>query len=116
MFVSEHLSYSQTNLFSKIVSDYLKGSEDLRRFYSSLPNIEGVKEAIDRKKQQPVNRKMLVEVLKEQYASVTLKDPVKDNIEALLSDTTFTVCTAHQPNLFTGPLYFVYKVLHTIRL
>lgn len=41
---------------------------------------------------------------------------VQENIEALLQENTFTVCTAHQPNLFTGPLYFVYKVLHTIRL
>ncbi|HEY6955424.1 MAG TPA: bacillithiol biosynthesis BshC, partial [Flavisolibacter sp.] len=116
MFVSEHLSYSQTNSFSKIVSDYLNRSEDLKPFYSSLPGIEGVKETIERKKRQPVNRKMLVEVLKKQYESVPLTDAARNNIESLLSDTTFTVCTAHQPNLFTGPLYFVYKVLHTIKL
>ncbi|MGZ3939019.1 MAG: bacillithiol biosynthesis cysteine-adding enzyme BshC [Flavisolibacter sp.] len=116
MFVSEHLSYSQTNSFSKIVSDYLNRSEDLKPFYSSPPDIEGVKETIERKKQQPVNRQMLVEVLNKQYESVRSSDAVKNNIQALSSGSTFTVCTAHQPNLFTGPLYFVYKVLHTIKL
>src|SRR6476660_264817 len=106
MFVNEHLSYGQTNSFSKIVSDYLSGAENIKPFYSSSPSIEGVKEIIDKKKQQPVNRQMLVEVLKQQYESVASTDAVRKNIEALASDTTFTVCTAHQPNLFTGPLYF----------
>ena len=116
MFVSEHLSYSQTNSFSKIVSDYLRTSETIKPFYSWSPTIDGVKEAISGKTQQPVNRALLVEVLKQQYQSVTSTDAVKNNINALAAATTFTVCTAHQPNLFTGPLYFVYKVLHTIRL
>lgn len=62
------------------------------------------------------NRKVLVEVLKEQYAVHNMFPAVQANIDALLQNNTFTVCTAHQPNLFTGPLYFVYKVLHTIRL
>ena len=34
----------------------------------------------------------------------------------LLKENTFTVTTAHQPNIFTGPLYFFYKILHTIHL
>src|SRR5699024_3935377 len=35
----------------------------------------------------------------------------------LLADrNTFTICTAHQPNLFTGYLYFVYKILHAVKL
>lgn len=116
MFLTEHLAYSQTNAFSKIVSDYLSGSENLRAFYSSMPTVKGVEETIEKKKQQPVNRKLLVEVLKEQYSVASTSEAVSNNIELLLSENTFTVCTAHQPNLFTGPLYFVYKVLHTIKL
>src|SRR5439155_6237894 len=38
------------------------------------------------------------------------------NIDALLSTDTFTVTTAHQPNILTGPLYFIYKILHAIKL
>ena len=116
MFLTEHLSYSQTNAFSKIVSDYLNCSENLKPFYSSLPTIKGIEETIEKKKLQPVNRKMLADVLKAQYQKVSKTDAVEKNIESLLLENTFTVCTAHQPNLFTGPLYFVYKVLHTIKL
>ncbi|MBO9684836.1 MAG: bacillithiol biosynthesis cysteine-adding enzyme BshC, partial [Flavisolibacter sp.] len=112
----EHLPYDQTNAFSKIALDYLSGSEDLRPFYSLPPTVKGIEETIQRKKQQAVNRRKLVEVLQDQYQSVSATDEVKKNIESLLSENTFTVCTAHQPNLFTGPLYFVYKVLHTIKL
>jgi bacillithiol biosynthesis cysteine-adding enzyme BshC len=116
MFFTEHLPYSQTNAFSKIALDYLNGSEMLRPFYSSLPTVDGIEDTIQRKKRQPVNRKLLVDVLQEQYQKVSATDAVTKNIELLLSENTFTVCTAHQPNLFTGPLYFVYKVLHTIKL
>jgi len=116
MFSSEHVPYNQTNAYSKTVLDYLSGAGMLRPFYSLPSTLDGIKQAIERKKQQPVNRKLLVDVLNEQYEKVASTDEVKKNIELLLSQNTFTVCTAHQPNLFTGPLYFVYKVLHAIKL
>jgi len=116
MFSTEHVPYNQTNAFSKIALDYLSGSGDLKPFYSFPPTVHGIKEAVQRKRQQPVNRKELVEVLQKQYKGISATTEVIKNIEALLSENTFTVCTAHQPNLFTGPLYFVYKVLHTIKL
>jgi bacillithiol synthase len=116
MFLTEHLPYNQTNAFGKIALDYLSGSENLKAFYSQSPTVKGIEETIQRKKQQPVNRQKLIEVLQAQYQTVSSTSEVKKNIESLFSENTFTVCTAHQPNLFTGPLYFVYKVLHTIKL
>jgi bacillithiol biosynthesis cysteine-adding enzyme BshC len=116
MFLTAHLPYNQTHAFGKIVLDYLNGSENLKPFYSFEPSVKNIEETIQRKKQQTVNRQKLVDVLQDQYQAIPATDEVKKNIEALLSENTFTVCTAHQPNLFTGPLYFVYKVLHTIKL
>lgn len=72
--------------------------------------------AIAGRKKFPVNRQTLVSSLKEQYETLRKIDSVEENIESLLDDRTFTVCTAHQPNLLTGYLYFVYKILHAIRL
>ena len=77
---------------------------------------EGVQKAIEARKQFPTNRQLLVEELKKQYAAVKTTGYVQKNIEALLSPDTFTITTAHQNNIFTGPLYFIYKILHTIRL
>jgi bacillithiol biosynthesis cysteine-adding enzyme BshC len=51
-----------------------------------------------------------------QYKELDDCEAIKANVDALLSENTFTVCTAHQPNIFTGHLYFVYKILHTVKL
>jgi bacillithiol biosynthesis cysteine-adding enzyme BshC len=116
MFASQHIPYNQTASFSKLVLHYLQDAETVRPFYAFRPDVDGIKALLEQRKSFATNRSVLVKVLKEQYASHSFTPAVQENIEALLSDNTFTVCTAHQPNLFTGPLYFVYKVLHTIRL
>src|SRR5947209_1015688 len=116
MFAAEHITYRQTSFFSKIITDYLEESPALKPFYELSATLEGFREAINRKQHQPVNRSLLVDVLRKQYSQVNVNEKVRHNIEALLSPKTFTVCTAHQPNLFTGPLYFIYKILHTIKL
>lgn len=110
------LSYESTGYFSKIVTDYLEQSATLRPFYVHPPTMEGVQNAIEARRAFDTPRKVLVDTLTEQYASVTMDEKVKTNIQSLLSPNTFTVVTAHQPNIFTGPLYFIYKILHTIQL
>ena len=64
----------------------------------------------------PVDRGALVQALKEQYAGLDQSDTALAQIERLAETTTFTVTTAHQPSLFTGPLYFIYKIASTIHL
>ena len=116
MFAAQHIPYTQTASFSKIVIDYLNGAETLKPFYSQAPSLGGIKAKIEERKKFTTNRSVLVDVLKEQYSRLETSSPVQQNIESLLSKNTFTVCTAHQPNLFTGPLYFIYKILHAIKL
>lgn len=116
MFASEHITYLETNAFSKFVIDYIQGKPQLQQFHSFPTTLEGIKLAIERRQQQKVERDILVEVLKDQYSTVEVCDEVSKNIEALQQENCFTVCTAHQPALFTGPLYFIYKILHTIKL
>ena len=115
-FTAKYIPYKQTGAFSKIVTDYLDGSPKLRPFYFATPDADGIKKAIEQRKQYPINRQLLVSELAKEYASVETKKPVEQNIDLLLQENTFTVCTAHQPNIFTGHLYFVYKILHAVKL
>lgn len=110
------LAYSGTGYFSKIVTDYLADAPALRPFYGSRPDKEGIKSAIAARKQFPQQRKALVEALQAQYESVHTTAAVQQNILSLEAENTFTITTAHQPAIFTGTLYFIYKILHVIRI
>jgi bacillithiol biosynthesis cysteine-adding enzyme BshC len=112
----DYIPYADTNYFSKIVTDYLQQHEQLKPFYSHAVSVEGIKAAISERKKFPQERTALVDALKTQYVAHDLRIPVVRNIEALENENTFTVTTAHQPNIFTGPLYFINKILHTIKL
>ena len=103
MFAVESVDYKKIGFFSKIVIDYLEGKESLKQFYSFSPDVKGIREAIKAKQLQPINRHLLVDVLKEQYASISTNELVGKNIQELVNENSFTICTAHQPNLFTGP-------------
>lgn len=110
------LPYIATGYFSKIVTDYLQQSPSMRPFYRYEPTLEGIKEAINNRQQLPQHRTLLSATLKKQYSGITTSELVHKNIELLQQENTFTVTTAHQPAIFTGTLYFIYKILHTIRL
>lgn len=116
MFAASQFAYKQTHSFSRIVTDYLEDAAPLKDFYQAYPGLEGVKEAISKRKDFPTNRETLVQVLKQQYSSLEISEAVRTNIEKLGNSHCFTITTAHQPNLFTGPLYFIYKILHAIKL
>src|SRR5687768_952959 len=116
MFARQLIPYDQTNSFTKIVIDYLHASEQLKPFYSFAPTVDGFKEAIEKKKTHKIDRTLLKTQLEKQYEAVNANEAVQENIRILEKENTFTVCTAHQPNLFTGPLYFMYKILHTVKL
>jgi bacillithiol biosynthesis cysteine-adding enzyme BshC len=111
-----HIPFSTTHLFSKLINDYVEGKGTAQEFVQYAPNQEGYQAAIDGRKLHPVNRALLVEVLTSQYANLQPEAAVNDNIALLKKDNTFVVTTAHQPNLFSGPLYFFYKIIHAIQL
>lgn len=85
-------------------------------FYKFDPTIDGLKEAVTTRSSFPVDRKLLVNTLLDQSKDIELHHKQRDHIASLKSENTFTVITAHQPSLFTGPAYFVIKILSTIAL
>ena len=113
---SSTISYQQTGYFSKLIIDYLNGDEKLTSFYNLPFNIESFAQLIDQRKSMPINRVSLVESLQTQYQGVAISELTKENILKLSKENTFTVTTGHQLNLFTGPLYFIYKIISVINL
>ncbi len=95
---------------------YANADPRLRPFYKYDVSLEAFGQVIEDKKSNTTNRAVLVEVLREQYKSFKINDKVQQNIESLLNENTFTVVTAHQPVLFTGPLFYIYKIISTINL
>ncbi|MEI6949365.1 bacillithiol biosynthesis cysteine-adding enzyme BshC [Paraflavisolibacter sp. H34] len=116
LFEATYLPYHQTNKFSPLVLDYLALSPAVKPFYTHPPTPDGLRRAVEAKAQHKIDRELLVNALLQQYAGVGAGEEVLENIRALASEKTFTVTTAHQPNIFTGPLYFIYKILHAIKL
>jgi len=115
-FENQHIPYSSTNRFSKIALDYLNEDEELRPFFDHEVSVNGIKDAIKERKKMPVNRRLLYDELAKQYDGLETSEAVENNLRLLLQENTFTVCSAHQPNLFTGHLYFVYKIIHAIKI
>jgi len=114
--IATHIPHKETGYFSKIVLDYLAEELPLKPFYQHPVTLNGLQAAINERKQFSTNRPLLVQELQKQYAGISTSEEVKNNIQSLLNENTFTIVTAHQPNIFTGYLYFVYKILHTVKL
>lgn len=113
---STNLSYQQTGYFSTIITDYLNQSPAVQPFYQHAVSVKGIADAIRLRQPVNTNRRLLVEELQKQYEAVSSTRAVQQNIQLLLQPNTFTITTAHQPAIFTGTLYFIYKILHVIKL
>ncbi|MCX6319897.1 MAG: bacillithiol biosynthesis cysteine-adding enzyme BshC [Bacteroidetes bacterium] len=113
---STRVPYRQTNAFSKIALDYIDQAAALQPFYMHAPTASGMRQAIAARQAFPNRRAVLVAQLRKQYEGVETGVKTTANIDSLLNDNTFTITTAHQNNIFTGPLYFIYKIIHAIKL
>src|SRR5690554_2254512 len=112
------IPFKDTNYFSSLICDYLDEKDSLKPFYNRFPNLENFKGQMEEKTSQfsEKSRTVLVESLKTQCQDLAASDKTIANINALLQKNTFTITTGHQLNLFTGPLYFFYKIISTINL
>lgn len=108
--------YALTNKFKKIVIDYINGSPNLKPLYTFSHNTQGLQQAIAHRTFTTAQRQVLVQGLTAQYKSLTNNKNALVQINKLNADNCFTVCTAHQPNIFTGYWYSIYKICQTIAL
>ena len=114
----EKLPYCDTGYFSKIICDYLDQKEAIRPYYNRFSDLDSFSAQIKEKSQSypEAHRRVLVQSLERQYAKTAISKATSKNIKALASPKAFTVVTGHQLSLFTGPLYFIYKILSVINL
>jgi bacillithiol synthase len=110
------IDFSKHKLIQQIVLDYISGNDFLRPFYKYSPSPDSVSSIIKDKSKEKIDRALLAEVISKQYSALSKHKNAEKNISLLSSDKTFTVTTGHQLNLFTGPLYFIYKIVTAIQL
>ncbi|RYD77168.1 MAG: bacillithiol biosynthesis BshC, partial [Sphingobacteriales bacterium] len=119
----QHILLAETSFMHKLTNKYLQQDNSVADLYKWPLSLEGIKQAIQSRNQFSVNRNLLAETLQSQYNNVfdgfaqnTENKLVADNISSLQQENTFTVTTGHQLNIFTGPLYFIYKIVSAIKL
>lgn len=110
------IPFRDAHAFSNFFLDYIEQKDSLKPFYHRFPVVENFKAQIaEKEKSFPVeHRNTLVQTLTKQYSKLKLSDAVKSNIDSLADTKTFTITTGHQLNIFTGPLYFIYKIVTVV--
>ncbi len=110
------IPFEETDCFSKAFLTYISQSGKLDKFYRVAPEKSQFKELITSRDFSSDKRILLTETLHRQYSAITLNPLVSQNIDSLKNEKTFTITTGHQLNIFTGPLYFIYKIVTVINL
>jgi len=117
MFQKQTIPLHQTELFSTLFEDYISQAENIKPFYNEHFSANNFSSYLEKNKFDYLNRSVLVQALNRQSHLVSnTSNASKGNIALLEKSTTFTVTTGHQLCLFTGPLYFIYKIVSAINL
>lgn len=90
--------------------------EKLLPFIGKMPTSSNFQTQINTKSFTSEKRIKLNKIITQQYKNCEIDTLEQPNLEKILELNTFFVTTAHQPNLMTGPSYFFYKIISTIKL
>ena len=104
------------NWLPDLLIDYLNVREKVSEFVHYFNTPKDWNNILSDKEFTEENRKVLVQNLKEQYSRFFIHQATKQNIDLLNQSNTYTVTTGHQLCLLTGPLFFIYKIVTTIKL
>ena len=112
------LPYSKAGYYSDLILDYLEKKPELKAFYNRFPSVPAFGQQIEERSSSFSSdiRESLATVLQSQYAGSEASEATLDNIELLKQDNSYSITTGHQLNLFSGPLYFLYKIFSVINL
>jgi bacillithiol synthase len=112
------INREELSIFSKTSNLLSYHQDELGTFIESPFSCDAFEKQMNLKatNYSPENRSVLIKVLQDKYKLVAHSDAVQLHLNLLEKENTFTVTTGHQLNIFTGPIYLIYKILHTIRL
>ena len=106
------IDFNKTGMFSKKFNEFISQHSE-EPYFPSYSNISAVSDKINFSKKDRIN--LRYEVLG-QYANLEINKNVKKNIDTISEENTFTVTTGHQLNIFSGPMYIIYKIISVIKL
>lgn len=109
------LAFHDIESIPQPVKDFL--ARQIEGFEGNTFSLENFKHQIHLKQNSftPEKREILAETIKSQLSDFSLSSKQMENLENLKKINTFTITTGHQLNLFSGPVFFVYKILQTIK-
>lgn len=115
MKVINKIAFNDIESIPKLVKDFL--NQQIEGFEENTFSISHFKKQIIAKQSSfdTTKREVLYKALQEQLSEVQLSEIQQQNLENLRSQNTFTITTGHQLNLFSGPVFFIYKILQTIK-
>ncbi|MFP3832269.1 bacillithiol biosynthesis cysteine-adding enzyme BshC [Chryseobacterium sp. SIMBA_028] len=109
------ISFNDIESIPQLVKDFL--NQRIEGFENNTFSLDHFSQQIHLKKDSfsSEQRGVLFDVFEKQLSELTLSSKQKENLENLKLPNTFTITTGHQLNLFSGPVFFVYKILQTIK-
>ena len=109
------IAFNDIESIPQLVKDFL--NQKIEGFEDKTFSFDNFAQQIHQKQNSFGNsqREIITKAFKYQLSHLELSLKQKENIESLKSQNTFTITTGHQLNLFSGPVFFVYKILQTIK-
>lgn len=109
------ISFLDIDSIPKLIKDFLQ--QTVPESESAFFNMQNAEKSMREKGSyfSSEKRTLLSNVFREQYEGFNLAEKQQQNIDLLHKQTTYTIVTGHQLNLFSGPSFFIYKILQTIK-
>ena len=108
------IPFDKVPYLSKTDVDYQLGHPDLKDYYLLNPTLSNIQKQIAYREKFSTDRELLVSTLETQYKSYDPGEKEIASIKSLIGPNVYTMTTAHQPCLMTGPLYTIVKAIGVI--
>ncbi len=115
MRLHKKIPFTEIDSIPELIKDFLcanlTGAEGLQF------NVDNFRSRISEKTESYHSeiREVLCTVMEKQIGGRATSLSQQENLRLLRQKNTFTVTTGHQLNLFSGPVFFIYKILQTIK-